>query len=526
MNKILSLILCVVLLLGLTACVAEDTPYVPTGDALADEDADVNATMPDTNAEPQEFSLAYYAERTMNPIVCTDYTNRTLFSLIYQGLFSTNRDNVAVPMLCDRYAISSDYRTYTFYLREDATYSDGSKVTIEDVLASYQAAKGSKYYGGRFMLARDISLSDDGGITFSMYYPYEDLPLLLDVPIIKASQIEEDYPVGTGPYILEKGISGAQLRRNFNWWCREDAKGLVVTAEFVPLVAAESTTHIRDQFEFADVGVVCANPGSDAYADYRCDYELWECDTGIMLYLGVNVAYSQKDIFLNPDLRTTLTYAIDREQIATDFYRDFAMPATLAVSPNSPYYNKSLAERYSYDPVKFISALGKAPKTEEPIKFMVNKDDSLRLRVARKIKTMLEECGMEIELLEYDTRKFNSQYYAGKYDMYLGQTKLSPNMDLSVFFHPYGNLSFNSTSNQAIYELCLDALENKGNYYNLHKAVADDGRIVPIVFLNYAVYANRGLVTNLEPARDNIFCYHLGRTDADALIPSDYGSVG
>ena len=99
----------------------------------------------------------------------------------------------------------------------------------------------------------------------------------------------------------------------------------------------------------------------------------------------------------------------------------------------------------------------------------------------------------------------------GEYDMYLGQTKLSPNMDLSVFFHPYGNLSFNSTSNQAIYELCLDALENKGNYYNLHKAVADDGRIVPIVFLNYAVYANRGLVTNLEPARDNIFSYSIGK---------------
>ena len=60
------------------------------------------------------------------------------------------------------------------------------------------------------------------------------------------------------------------------------------------------------------------------------------------------------------------------------------------------------------------------------------------------------------------------------------------------------------------------------NFYNLHKAVADDGRIIPILFCNYAVYATRGLLTELQPARDNVFFYTLGRTDEDAQIPIDY----
>jgi hypothetical protein len=49
--------------------------------------------------------------------------------------------------------------------------------------------------------------------------------------------------------------------------------------------------------------------------------------------------------------------------------------------------------------------------------------------------------------------------------------------------------------------------------------VADDGRLCPILFRSYAVYAKRGLVSDLTPARDNVFFYHLGKTADDVLIP-------
>ena len=95
-------------------------------------------------------------------------------------------------------------------------------------------------------------------------------------------------------------------------------------------------------------------------------------------------------------------------------------------------------------------------------------------------------------------------------------------MDLSPFFAPYGNLSRNGISDDAIYSLCLESLANQGNYYNLHKAVADDGRIIPIAFFGYAVYATRGLLTDLTPARDNVFLYSLGKTMDSIQIPTDY----
>ena len=523
MKKALLLLLCAALVLGLFAgCAAEDTPYEPTGDALAPEDADVNATQPVEQDGSQEFSLAYYTNRSMNPTIATDFTNRMLFSLIYQGLFFVDSNNQAVPILCKNYKFSTDSRTFTFFLMDNARFSDGTPVTVEDVLATYNAALKSTYYSGRFVHVKQILISDEGGITFKLSNPIADLPLLLDVPIIKASQIEAEHPLGTGPYIFENSLTGAQLRRNRAWWCQDSAVNLSVTAESIPLVAAESTTHIRDQFEFSDLGVVLTNPFSDSYADYRCDRELWDCDNGLFIYLGCNVAYSE--VFSNDNLRANLTYAIDRKTLAADHYGEFAKVTTIACDPSSPYYSPSLASKYEYDPVRFIEALGKIKKPKEPVQLLVNKDDSIRLRAARDIAEMLTECGLETVTVELETNKYQSNIRVGKYDLYLGQTCLSANMDLTPFFHPYGNISRNGMADAEIYDLCLDALENSGNFYNLHKAVADDGCIVPLLFGNYTVYATRGLVTNLSPSRDCVFFYHLGRTDADALIPIDYGT--
>ena len=46
----------------------------------------------------------------------------------------------------------------------------------------------------------------------------------------------------------------------------------------------------------------------------------------------------------------------------------------------------------------------------------------------------------------------------------------------------------------------------------------DDGRLCPVLFRSYAVYATRGLLTGLTPSRDSVFYYSLGRTMENALL--------
>ena len=518
MKNRIALLLCLLMALSmLSGCGNDDKAYVPTGDALLMEDE--APPTEDPFSGEQELTMAYYADRSMNPIASTDYTNRALFSLIYQGLFSADSNYNAVPILCKSYEASADLKTFTFYIA-DATFSDGTPVTIEDVLASYEAAKAHKNYAGRFTHVHSMEITEDGGIRFVLTTPYENFPLLLDIPILKKKEVEHETPLGTGPYVFEKSLAGVHLRRNTSWWCK--SSDLVVYADVITLIEAKDPSHIRDEFEFNDVGVVCANPCAATYADYRCDLELWDCDTGIMVYLGFNINYSQDDVFEDSDLRSAFTYAIDRESINEKFYNGHAKVATLPAEPGTPYYSTTLAENYTYDSLKFIQVLSRTSNPDEPLRLLVNSDDSIRLSLANDIADTLTEYGLPTEVKSYSTNGYIEVYRAGNYDLYLGQTKLSANMDLSEFFRTYGDLARNGVADAAIYSRCYDALANRGNYYNLHQQVMDEGRICPILFHSYAIYATRGLVTDLNPSRDNVFFYTLGKTLSEIQIEPTY----
>ena len=513
MKRLLSLLLLVCLLCSIFAGCGNDDVYVPTGDALEFEENYTGPTTPPTEPEaPGELTLTYYPNISMNPYSCKDFTNKALFSLLYQGLFSVDRNYQVHPVICKNYRMSEDMRTYTFYL-ERATFSDGSVVTAQDVLDSLLKAKESTLYSGRFWRVDEIKLSEDGGVTFQLNTPYENFPILLDVPILKTSQLESDFPLGTGPYIFNSVGIQSSLRRRTNWWCNAE---LPISADDIALIRAESAIQIRDNFQFGDLDIVCADPGSDRYADYRSDFELWDCENGIFLYL---VCSDYSKVFKNDKLRSALTYAIDREVLAEEHYRNFARPASLPASPASPYYSSTLANRYAYNPEKFAQAVADAALAEDTVvTLLVNSGDSLRTRAARAICDMLEAGGLKTELKALSGEAYEYTLHAWDFDLYLGQTMLSPNMDLSPFFFTYGTLRQGGTTDVAAYSLCRQALENHGNYYTLHQHVMDNGLLCPVLFRSYAVYATRGLVTDLTPARDNIFYYNLEKSMEDALL--------
>ena len=509
MKKLWSLLLTAAMLLGLLSGCGEqkNDVYLPLGDDQSWGD-DV---VPSTPVTPQKLSLPYYPERGLNPYKTKDYVNQNLFSLLYQGLFAVDADYNVYPVLCKRYTVSKDMKTYTFY-PEAATFPDGDTLTAADVAASLTKAMESDAYSGRFACVKSLAETEDGGVTVVLNTPYENFPLLLDVPILKKKQLEEERPLGTGHYLYERYEETLRLRRRTDWWC--NAK-LPVTAEHIELVEGRDPAQLRDEFEFNGLGLVTSDPGSSSYVDYHSDYELWDCENGIFLYLGCN---SKSEVLSNPVLRTALTYAIDRDVLVEGYYHGFANATVLPASPHSPVYSSGLAEKYAYNPDKLTQAVTEAGAEGAEIKLLVNSDDSIRLRVARRIGQMLAASGLRVTMVENNTEKYLKALKNRSYDLYLGQTRLSANMDLSAFFDSDGSLSYGGMSNPALYGLCLDALANRGNYYTLHQKVLEDGKLIPILFRTYAIFAQRGAFTDLTPSRDHVFFYHLGRTLSDAKV--------
>lgn len=526
MKKIIALVLSLLMLCScFTGCGKKDVKeaYVPTGDAILLEGQDPDDFIVEEESPP--VTLAYNPEMSLNPLIGYSQNNRVLFSLIYQGLFTVNSSFEAEPILCSAFQVAPSNMIYTCYIEPSARFSDGSPVTAEDVIASYQHAMANDYYKARFKYyLAEVKLSSDGtGVTFMLTTPYENFLSLLDVPIVKASDVEAERPLGSGPYVFQGSGLSATLNRVPNWWANVDVP---VRAQVIHLVTAENDAQVRDEFEFGDVSLVVANPMSDSYADFRCDYELWNVDSGVFLYLGCNVLYS--DYFDDGYLRTKLTYAMDRETIIQRYYNNRAQLATLATSPSSPHYNQVLADKYMFDPLTFIDAMSGWHIPRDPenpdrkMQLLVNSDDSARLRAARYIAACLTEYGLPTETLEYGTNTYKAVLQAGNFDVYLGQTRLPPNMDLSEFFRPWGEVRTAGFDNENILNKCKEVLENSGATYDLLKMLADDGRIIPILFGYHAVYAERGLFDNLNPTRDNAFYYSMGKTLMGIQIDTVY----
>ena len=509
MKRIIAILLCCAVGFGLFGCGQNNGSYTPTGDGLTwDEDYTGEATRPTVDGSAQEVTLIYYPDKTMNPYSCMDFTNRALFSLLYQSLFAVDRSYNIEPVLCKTYSYSEDMKTWTFTV-ENATFSDGSVLTASDVVASLNTAMESDYYAGRFNHVDSIEESG-GAVVISLDTPYENLPLLLDIPIVQQSYVTNDRPLGTGPYVLDPA---GVLRRRTDWWCKAE---MTITAASISLLVAQDNAQIRDSFEFSNLSLVCADPCSDKYADYRCDYELWDIENNIFLYLSCNMGST---VFSNPEVRAALTGIVDRDTIVADYYRGFARSASLPASPLSPCYNDTLAGKYTYDGgEKLKKAISDAGLVGESVIFLVNSDDSLRARVAKLIAQELQNCGLTVQFTAMDSDDYNYALRTNNYDVYLGQTKLSNNMDLTAFFSSSGKLSYGYLDDVALYTMCNEALANHGNFYTLHQNVMNDGRLVPILFRSYAIYARRGLLTSLTPARDNIFFYRLGKTMEKALV--------
>ncbi len=496
--RFLAIALCLCLLAGCTP--GPETPETaPTGQGET-------ATESPGEDRAKSFGLTYQPEAGCNPYTCTRLANRPLISLMYQGLFSVTSQYRAEPVLCKRYSCTSDRKTYRFQLAE-ATFSDGAPLTAQDVAASLEAAKGSPVYGDRLRHVTKITPEGDQ-VTLTLDTPYDNLPVLLDIPIVRSGDVEAKEPLGTGPYAMDAG--GTALNRRRDWWSEYPP---AVEFDTIALSQTSTPSEIRDQFEFGQTDLVCGDPGSAAYVEYRCDYELWDCATGILLYLGCNRGGSSP--FANGTVRAALTHGVDRAALM-EVYRGFAQEAYLPASPEADCYDSALAASYGYDPAAFSGALGEAGLQNTTATLLVCSDQPVRVTAAQTVADGLTACGLEVTVNALEGEKYQEALQAGNFDFYLGEVRLSPNFDLSPFFQENGTLPYGGMSDPELYALCLKALENSGNYPALHEAVMESGQLCPLLFRTYAVFATRGTVSGLLPGLDSVFHTSNSRQLADA----------
>lgn len=171
---------------------------------------------------------------SIHPITYEDLYGAYVLGYVMDTLAQRNPEtNEFEPRLAEKWEISKDQKTYTFFLRKDATFHDGKPVTAEDVKFSldalrdpaYKAADKLPYYEG---IAK-VEVVDTHTVKFHVkdtyFQNFISMAELYVLPKHVYSDVEKSKKmtkaaVGAGPYILDKFERGQRivLKRNPTWY--------------------------------------------------------------------------------------------------------------------------------------------------------------------------------------------------------------------------------------------------------------------------------------------------------------------
>jgi peptide/nickel transport system substrate-binding protein len=112
--------------------------------------------------------------RFINPVLAVSETDRALTSLLYAGLTRMSSDDTIVPELAESYEVDESGLVYTFYLRQNAKFHDGTPVTADDVLFTIQKCRDPLIKSPRRADWEGVTVEkvNDYTITFTLDKPY------------------------------------------------------------------------------------------------------------------------------------------------------------------------------------------------------------------------------------------------------------------------------------------------------------------------------------------------------------------
>lgn len=479
----------------------------------SEPDKDAVSSIVDSN---HQFGVVFDPDGSFNPITSQNRLNQDIIYLIYEGLFEVSPQYTAEPVLCTSYDVSDNQLVYTFNIRTGVTFHNGQKMTAEDVVYSLNMASNTEasVYSSRFHSVATITALDDYTVQIVLGSPYEQLPLILDIPIIPTGSIDTAVPSGTGPYKLSGSGDSLTLLKNNDW--RSSSQ---LPFDQIYLYNAETSDTLRDDFETSRVDLLKIDPTGTSSITFHNDYELFQYSTNIFQYVGFNY---DSDVFSNEYARRAVCYCIDRETIVEEDYKGRAAAAVLPCREESILFDEALSAKHGFNTARvkelfeeggftslddtglmyFETSLFMQPLS---VDFIVNSENPYKVASAEGIAEVMNENGFSVNLrlLTYDDymRALNTD----DYDMYLAEVKLTADFDLTTILTYYGKLNFGTVTYEDLSLYIKGALENSGAALDLFILIYEHGLMAPVLFKDQAVIAPRGLITNLTPTAANSF---------------------
>ncbi len=479
-----------------------------------------------TSAADDIFAVNYDPDAGINPLMAQSANNMQFWSLLYDSVFVVENDFTVTSEVVTEYN-SSDYQWWVFYIDTSITFHDGTPLSAKDIAYSINRARQYAYYTSRLSGIYGCSAMGDDCFAISLNEPNSQLPSLLNIPIVKEGALNDEVPLGTGPFMMDE--SGDKLVA-YEGYRHYDS----LPVDTVYLKDYMDTAAKISAFEASLLDIVTNDPTGMYNLGYGSSNETRYYETSNMHYIGFN--FSSR-YFSNSIARYAVGAAIDREVIVDTYMENCAVPAVLPVHPVSPLYDHSYAAGYGFDLEKsealftnygvkdydadgVLEILITGIVVEIDINFIVNTDSTVKLEAARHIAETLNSMGIKTTLHELSWDDYIEALEDGNYDMYYGEVRMTPDWDLSYLFKPYTvTRDPEDTQKGMNYANCFDEQyinayaaylgsgeENrKTAFAEVTKLVTESNAIVPICFERQELLTHRGVISGISATQYDIF---------------------
>ncbi|WP_445492484.1 ABC transporter substrate-binding protein [Niallia sp. 03133] len=304
---------------------------------------------------------------------------------IFAPLVDLNKDGKPVGILAESWDVTDDQLTYTFHLRKNLTFSDGSPLTADDVAftltllhdpayAGYQdislaAIKGGKEYKeGKAKTIEGIKVIDKDTIAITTEKVNAKSLLLLGGQVLSKAYYGKDYqygkldylkelyskPLGAGPYKFEKYVPEQEIRyaANENYYAGEPkTKNLIYKV-------IDTTTSLQ-LFETGELDYAGFSADDDTVEQLK-SLGFANINVGPVNDFGFIYVNNKRPQFKDKEVRQALIYGLDRQKIVDVKFKGYGQVADIPVSPISWAYNNEGVHQYGFDAEKAKELLDKA----------------------------------------------------------------------------------------------------------------------------------------------------------------------
>ena len=379
---------------------------------------------------PNVLIVGQIAEpKSLDPAQVTAVNDFRIMMNLYDGLvrYADGTLNVE-PSLAREWSISEDGTLYTFTLRDDVVFHDGSDFNAEAVVFNFERMldEDHPYHDtGPFPLAfffdaiEEVEATGEHEVTFTLDEPYAPFLSNLAYPtglIVSPAAVEEHgenfgrNPSGTGPFRFEEWESNSRVvaSRNENYW---DGPPSLEAVVFRPIT--DANTRVAEMLSGGIDLMVEVPPDTLASMEEDPMFEVYEQVGPHLWFLILNM---KEGPFQDKRMRQAVNYAIDKQSLVDNVLQGTAEVADSPIPPAFEWaYNEEL-EPYPHDPERARELIAEAGFEGAELTFYVTEGGSGMLDpvpMGTAIQADLAEVGLTVNIETYEWNTFLDQVNPG-----------------------------------------------------------------------------------------------------------------